>query len=88
MGRINGNFVAKSVTRSRSTMFTKNRVDSTYGEDELELLAQCEKVLAKEKLICVDRIVGDENSGTTVRLIVPERFAHVAYGGRNLFIPA
>ena len=31
--------------------------------------------------------MGNENSNTTVRLIVPERFAHVAYGGRNLFIP-
>jgi len=38
-------------------------------------------------LISIDRIVGNENSGTTVRLIVPERFAHVAYGGKNLFIP-
>jgi len=38
-------------------------------------------------LISIDRIVGNENSNTTVRLIVPERFAHVAYGGKNLFIP-
>ncbi len=85
---IYGNFVAESEPSSRSAMFTKNSVDYTYGEVELELLAQCERVLAQEKLICVDRIVGNENSGTTVRLIVPERFAHVAYGGRNLFIPA
>ena len=28
-----------------------------------------------------------QNSDTVVRLIVPEKFAHVAYGGRNLFIP-
>jgi phosphoenolpyruvate carboxykinase (ATP) len=38
-------------------------------------------------LISIDRIVGNESSNTTVRLIVPERFAHVAYGGKNLFIP-
>ena len=83
-----GNFVAESEPTSRSAMFTKNSVDNSFGEKELELLAQCEKALAKEKLISVDRIVGNTESDTTVRLIVPERFAHVAYGGGNLFIPA
>jgi phosphoenolpyruvate carboxykinase (ATP) len=53
----------------------------------MELLAQCEAVLAKEKLVSVDCLVGTGDTNTTVRLIVPERFAHVAYGGRNLFIP-
>jgi len=81
------NFVAESEPTSRSAMFTKNSVDQPFGKEELKLLTQCEKALAKERLISVDRIVGNENSGTTVRLIVPERFAHVAYGGRNLFIP-
>ncbi|HXZ94535.1 MAG TPA: phosphoenolpyruvate carboxykinase (ATP), partial [Dehalococcoidia bacterium] len=71
----------------RSAMFTKNSVDHSFGEDELRLLAQCEKALGKERLISVDRVVGNRNSNTTVRLIVPERFAHVAYGGKNLFIP-
>ena len=33
------------------------------------------------------QIVGNENSETVVRLIAPEKFAHVAYGGRNLFLP-
>jgi phosphoenolpyruvate carboxykinase (ATP) len=81
------NFVAESEPTSRSAMFTKNSVDNSFGQKEQELLAQCEQVLAKEKLISVDRIVGNPNSKTTVRLIVPERFAHVAYGGGNLFIP-
>ncbi|MDZ4245519.1 MAG: phosphoenolpyruvate carboxykinase (ATP), partial [Dehalococcoidia bacterium] len=58
-----------------------------FGQEEIELLAQCEEALAKERLISIDRIVGNESSDTTVRLIVPERFAHVAYGGGNLFIP-
>ncbi|MBI4187635.1 MAG: phosphoenolpyruvate carboxykinase (ATP), partial [Chloroflexi bacterium] len=40
-----------------------------------------------EKLICIDRIVGNQSSNTTVRLIIPERFAHIAYGGGHLFIP-
>ncbi len=84
---IYGNFVAESDPSSRSAVFTKNSVDHSFGEAELKLLAQCEEALAKEKLISIDRIVGTENSGTTVRLIVPERFAHVAYGGGNLFVP-
>ncbi|MCK5124176.1 MAG: hypothetical protein KAQ82_03015, partial [Dehalococcoidia bacterium] len=83
---IYGNFVAHSEPTSRSAMFTKNNVDHPFGEDELKLLVQCEKALGKERLISIDRIVGNENSNTTVRLIVPERFAHVAYGGKNLFI--
>jgi len=84
---IYGNFVAQSEPTSRSAMFTKNSVDHYFGENELQLLVQCEKALGKERLVSVDRIVGNENSNTTVRLIIPERFAHVAYGGKNLFIP-
>ena len=80
------NFVARSEPTSRSAMFTKNSVDHSFGEDELRLLTQCEQALGKERLISVDRIVGNESSNTTVRLIVPERFAHVAYGGGNLFV--
>ena len=81
-----GNFVARSEPTSRSAMFTKNSVDHRFGEDELRLLTQCEKVLSRERLISVDRVVGNESSNTTVRLVVPERFAHVAYGGGNLFM--
>ncbi len=84
---IYGNFVAESEPSSRAAMFTKNSVDHSFGEEELQLLAQCEKALAKDKLISVDRIVGNESSETTIRLIVPERFTHVAYGGKSLFIP-
>ncbi|MDH4269970.1 MAG: hypothetical protein OEV52_06705, partial [Dehalococcoidia bacterium] len=80
------NFVARSEPTSRSAMFTKNSVDHSFGEDELRLLAQCETALGKQRLISIDRIVGNETSNTAVRLIVPERFAHVAYGGKNLFI--
>jgi phosphoenolpyruvate carboxykinase (ATP) len=85
---IYGNFVAESEPSSRAAMFTENSVDYPFGEEELQLLAQCEQALSKEKLISIDRIVGNTNSNTTVRLIVPERFAHVAYGGGNLFVPA
>ena len=84
---IYGNFVAESEPSSRAAMFTENSVDHPFGEEELQLLAQCEQALSKERLISIDRIVGNTNSNTTVRLIVPERFAHVAYGGGNLFVP-
>jgi phosphoenolpyruvate carboxykinase (ATP) len=84
---IYNNFVAESEPTSRSQQFTKNSVDDAFGEDELKLLENCEKALAKEKLISIDRIVGNPNSSTVVRLIVPVKFAHVAYGGKNLFIP-
>lgn len=80
-----GNYVAESEPTSRSAMFTKNSVDDEFGETEEVLLRQCEEALSKQRLISVDRIVGNENSTTTVRLIVPERFTHVAYGGGNLF---
>jgi phosphoenolpyruvate carboxykinase (ATP) len=80
-----GSFVAESDPTSRSAMFTKNSVDNTFGKDELKLLAQCEAALGKEKLVTIDRIVGNVNSPTSVRLIIPERFAHIAYGGGNLF---
>ncbi len=80
-----GNFAAESEPSSRSAMFTKNSVDSAFGPEEERLLAQCEEALSKENLVCVDRVVGHEGNSTTVRLIVPERFAHVAAGGGNLF---
>ncbi len=82
-----GNYVAESEPTSRSAIFTKNSVDDEFGEDEKRLLAQCEEALAHHRLISVDRIVGNRETGKTVRLLIPERFAHVAYGGRNLFYP-
>jgi len=82
-----GNYAAESEPTSRAAVFTKNSVDDEFGETEEQLLNQCEEELSKHRLISVDRIVGNESSPTTVRLIIPERFAHVAYGGRNLFHP-
>jgi hypothetical protein len=68
-------------------MFTKNSVDDQFGDDELTLLANCEKALAKEQIISIDCSVGNPKNGTVARLIVPAKFAHVAYGGKNLFVP-
>jgi len=81
-----GSFVAESGPSSRAAMFTKNSVDDTFGADEESLLAQAEEILSHERLISMDRVVGDRSTGTTVRLIVPERFAHIALGGGNLFL--
>jgi len=80
-------YVAESEPTSRAAMFTKNSVDYRFGHEEAQLLFKCKEALSKEILICNDFIVGDKNSDTTVRLIVPERYAHVAYGGSMLFIP-
>ena len=82
------NLVATSEPTSRAAMFTRNSVDHPFGKHERELLIQCENALAQKRLISVDRIVGNESSKTVVRLTVPEEFAHVAYGGKNLFLPA
>jgi phosphoenolpyruvate carboxykinase (ATP) len=82
-----GNMVAQSEPMSRTEPFTQNSVDYPFGEKEQKLLAQCESELAAKRLICVDRVVGSQDSKTVVRLIVPEEFAHVAYGGKNLFAP-
>ncbi len=82
-----GSLVARSEPMSRAAAFTQNSVDYPFGEEEQKLLAQCESAMATGRLICVDRVVGGQGSKTVVRLIVPEEFAHVAYGGKNLFAP-
>jgi len=83
-----GNLVASSEPMSRAAMFTRNSVDHSFGKAERELLEQCEMALSQKRLISVDRLVGNKKSKTVVRLTVPEEFAHVAYGGKNLFLPA
>jgi len=82
-----GSFVANSEPTSRAASFTKNSVDSEFGDEEERLLAKCEAEMSTMRLVSVDRIVGAKTSTTTVRLTVPESFAHVAYGGPNLFLP-
>ena len=79
--------VAQSEPTSRAAVFTRNNVDHSFGQEEHQLLVQCEHALAQEKLISIDRIVGNANSDITVRLTIPERFAHIALGGGNLFAP-
>jgi len=83
-----GSMVARGEPTSRAAMFTKNSVDNTFGKQEEDFLKQCETVLGQKKLISIDRVVGNYNSDTTVRIIVPEEFAHTAFGGQNLFAPS
>lgn len=56
------NLVAESEPTSRAAIFSKNSVDYPFGKKELQLLAQSEKALSKEKLISIDGIVGNRSS--------------------------
>jgi phosphoenolpyruvate carboxykinase (ATP) len=79
------NIVANSEPMSRAAMFTRNNIDSSFGEEERQLLAQAAERSATETLVCIDVQIGDGSEGVTARLILPKRFAHVAYGGMKLF---
>lgn len=81
------NIVVESEPTSRAAMFTKNNIDYKFGKEEYNLLKQAENNLSKEELISIDVIVGDGSKGTTARLIIPKRFAHLPYGGLKLFKP-
>jgi len=81
-----GSLVAYGEPTSRAQAFTKNSVDDKFGKVEVALLKQCEEILSKKKLISIDRIVGNYNSGVVVRVTVPEEFAHTVFGGGKLFV--
>ncbi len=59
-----GSLVANSEPMSRSAPFTTNSVDSPFGKDEMDLLAQMESILGTQRLISIDRTVGRPGSGT------------------------
>ncbi|MBN1588048.1 MAG: phosphoenolpyruvate carboxykinase [Pirellulales bacterium] len=82
-----GSLVAESEPMSRAAMFTQNNIDTEFGKEEEKLLALAIECSAKETLIAVDVIVADGSEGITARLILPKRFAHVAYSGCKLFKP-
>ena len=81
-----GNLCAESEPTSRAERFTKNSIDCAFGKEEIEFLKECEKTLSQEKLISIDRVVGKKEEGKIVRLTLPLRFAHIAYGGGRLFL--
>jgi phosphoenolpyruvate carboxykinase (ATP) len=80
-----GSVAADSEPMSRSAPHTKNSIDNTFGEEEEALAAQAVEVLADERIISVDTIIGDGRDGVTARFIMPETYAHVAYGLKLLF---
>ncbi len=82
------NIVAESEPMSRAAMFTKNNIDTKFGQEEYELIDQARRALETEELVVIDAQVGDGSEGITARLIVPRRHAHIAYGGLKLFKPA
>ena len=82
-----GSIYADSEPMSRAAMRTMNNVDTPFGRAEQELLEQAERALAGQELVSIDVEVGDGSEGVTARLMVPRRFAHVAYAGRKLFKP-
>jgi len=81
------NIVANSEPTSRAAMFTRNNIDTTFGDEERELLRQAKQRSAREELVSIDVSIGDAAEGVTARLIIPRRFVHVAYAGMKLFKP-
>ena len=82
-----GSIFADSEPMSRAAKRTKNNIDTRFGREEHDLLEQAKRALANERLISIDVVVGDGAEGITARLVIPHRFAHVAYGGVKLFKP-
>jgi phosphoenolpyruvate carboxykinase (ATP) len=82
-----GSVVAFTEPMSRAKPFTLNNIDAQFGQAEFALLAQAKAFLSQHQLICLDVLVREEERPITARLIVPRRFAHIAYGGHKLFGP-
>lgn len=80
-----GSIVANSEPMSRAAMFTKNNVDTPFGKAEYELLQQATRALSNQEIVTIEVEVGDGSDGITARLILPRRYAHVAFGGIKLF---
>ncbi len=80
-----GSVAADSEPMSRSAPFTRNNIDHPFGEEEEALARQAEEILSRERLVCLDTIVGDGREGVTARFIMPEAYAQIAYGLKLLF---
>ena len=75
-----GSVASDSEPTNRSAPFTRNSVDHPFGEAEEALARQAVAVLGAERVICLDTIVGDGLDGVTVRFLLPETYAQLAYG--------
>lgn len=80
-----GSVAADSEPMNRSAPHTRNSVDHPFGEPEEALARQAVDVLGAERVISLDTIVGDGLDGVTVRFLLPETYAQVAYGLKLLF---
>ena len=80
-----GSVAADSEPMNRSAPHTRNSVDHPFGEAEEALARQAVDVLGAERVISLDTIVGDGLDGVTVRFLLPETYAQVAYGLKLLF---
>jgi len=80
-----GSVAADSEPMSRSAPHTKNNVDDSFGEEEEALASQAVECLSREKVICLDTIIGDGRDGVTTRFIMPDAYAQIAYGVKLLF---
>ncbi|MEA1936353.1 MAG: phosphoenolpyruvate carboxykinase [Thermodesulfobacteriota bacterium] len=75
-----GSIAADSEPMSRAAPHTRNSVDHEFGEEEEALAKQAVDILGKEKVVSLDTVVGDGREGITTRFIIPEKYAHLAYG--------
>lgn len=75
-----GSVAADSEPMNRSAPHTRNSADHPFGEAEERLAQQAVEVLGGERIISLDTIVGDGLDGVTVRFLIPEAYAQVAYG--------
>ncbi len=80
-----GSVAADSEPMSRSAPHTKNNVDDPFGEEEEALASQAVECLSREKVVCLDTIIGDGRDGVTTRFIMPDAYAQIAYGVKLLF---
>jgi phosphoenolpyruvate carboxykinase (ATP) len=75
-----GSLAADSEPMSRSAPHTRNSVDHPFGEEEERLAKQAVEILSKEKILCLDTMVGDGRDGITARFMMPVQYAQIAYG--------
>ncbi|MFB3925016.1 MAG: phosphoenolpyruvate carboxykinase [Syntrophales bacterium] len=80
-----GSIAADSEPMSRSAPHTLNSIDHPFGEKEEALAMKAVEILGREKIVSLDTMVGDGRDGVTARFIVPQQYAHIAYGLKLLF---
>lgn len=79
-----GSLAADSDPTSRAAPKTKDNIDYDFGEEEINIAKQAIEVLSKGRVLSLDAIVG-ESEDITVRFLMPERYAQIAYGLKLLF---